>query len=111
MTFYGPNRLFRNDGDGTFTDVTARAGLATRRTRWGMGAAFLDYDRDGRLDLFVANYIDLDLAKAPTPDSGLCRYKGIPVACGPPGLPGGANALYRNKGDGRFEDVSAAREF
>ena len=106
VTFYGQNRLFRNDGDGTFTDVTARAGLATPRTRWGTGAAFLDYDRDGRLDLFVANYIDLDLAKAPTPDSGLCRYKGIPVACGPPGLPGGANALYRNKGDGTFEDVS-----
>ena len=106
VTFYGQNRLFRNDGDGTFTDVTARAGLATPGTRWGTGAAFLDYDRDGRLDLFVANYIDLDLAKAPTPDSGLCRYKGIPVACGPPGLPGGANALYRNKGDGTFEDVS-----
>ena len=106
VTFYGQNRLFRNEGNGTFTDVTARAGLATPGTRWGTGAAFLDYDRDGRLDLFVANYIDLDLAKAPTPDSGLCRYKGIPVACGPPGLPGGANALYRNKGDGTFEDVS-----
>ncbi len=105
VTFYGQNRLFRNDGHGSFTDVTTRAGLTTR-TRWGTGAAFLDYDRDGRLDLFVANYIDLDLAKAPTPDSGLCRYKGIPVACGPPGLPGGANALYRNKGDGTFEDVS-----
>ena len=106
VTFYGQNRLFRNGGDGTFTDVTARAGLTTPGTRWGTGAAFLDYDRDGRLDLFVANYIDLDLAKAPTPDSGLCRYKGIPVACGPPGLPGGENALYRNKGDGTFEDVS-----
>ena len=106
VTFYGQNRLFRNEGDGRFTDVTARAGLTTTGTRWGAGAAFLDYDRDGRLDLFVANYIDLDLAKAPTPDSGTCRYKGIPVACGPPGLPGGANLLYRNKGDGTFEDVS-----
>ncbi len=106
VTFYGQNRLFRNAGDGTFADVTASAGLTTRQTRWGTGAAFLDYDRDGRLDLFVANYIDLDLDKAPTPDSGLCRYKGIPVACGPPGLPGGKNALYRNKGDGTFEDVS-----
>jgi hypothetical protein len=106
VTFYGQNRLFRNEGDGRFADVTARAGVATTGTRWGAGAAFLDYDRDGRLDLFVANYIDLDLAKAPTPDSGTCRYKGIPVACGPPGLPGGANLLYRNKGDGTFEDVS-----
>jgi len=106
VTFYGQNRLFRNNGDGTFSDVTARAGLGSPRTRWGAGAAFLDYDRDGKLDLFVANYIDLDLAKAPTPDSGLCRYKGIPVACGPPGLPGGANLLYRNNGDGTFSDVS-----
>jgi hypothetical protein len=106
VTFYGQNHLFRNDGDGTFTDVTARAGLRSPRTRWGTGAAFLDYDRDGRLDLFVANYIDLDLAKAPTPDSGLCRYKGVPVACGPPGLTGGHNVLYHNDGDGTFTDVS-----
>src|SRR5207244_4136933 len=59
-----------------------------------------------RLDLFVANYIDLDLATAPTPESGLCRYKGIKVACGPPGLTGGRNALYHNRGNGAFEDVS-----
>jgi enediyne biosynthesis protein E4 len=106
VTYYGQNRLFRNAGDGSFEDVTTRAGLTQNRLRWNTGCAFLDYDRDGRLDIFVANYIDLDLATAPTPDSGLCRFKGLPVACGPPGLKGGANILYRNRGDGRFEDVS-----
>jgi hypothetical protein len=106
VTYYGQNRLYRNSGDGTFVEIAERAGLKNARVRWGTGAAFIDYDRDGHLDLFVANYIDLDLATAPTPDSGLCRYKGVPVACGPPGLPGGKNALYRNKGDGTFEDVS-----
>jgi enediyne biosynthesis protein E4 len=107
VTFWGTSRLFRNKGDGTFEDVTARAGLETAR-RWGSGCAFLDYDRDGRLDLFVANYIDLDLATTPGPESGLCRYKGLPVACGPPGLRGGTNILYRNAGDGTFVDVSEA---
>src|SRR5438552_5573357 len=106
VTYYGRNRLYRNRGDGTFEDVTARAGLLDKKTRWGTGCAFLDYDRDGKLDLLVANYIDLDLATAPTPDSGLCRYKGVKVACGPPGLKGGTNALYHNRGDGTFEDVS-----
>ena len=106
VTSYGQNRLYRNRGTGAFEDVTARAGLRGPRTRWGTGCAFLDYDRDGSLDIFVANYIDLDLATAPTPDSGLCRYKGLRVACGPPGLTGGRNALYRNKGDFTFEDVS-----
>ena len=108
VTFFGTNRLFRNRGDGTFDDVTKRAGLDTVRSRWGAGCAFLDYDRNGRLDLFAANYIDLDLASAPVPESGLCRYKGLPVACGPPGLPGGKNILYRNQGDGTFADVSVA---
>ncbi|HET7220071.1 MAG TPA: VCBS repeat-containing protein, partial [Vicinamibacterales bacterium] len=106
VTYWGQNRLFRNNGDGTFADVTDRAGLADTRKRWGAGCAFLDYDRDGRLDLIAANYIDLDLASTPVPSSGLCRYKGIPVACGPPGLPGGKNVLYHNRGDGTFEDVS-----
>jgi hypothetical protein len=109
VTYYGQNRLFHNRGDGAFDEVTGQAGLlnpATRKTRWGTGCAFLDYDRDGRLDLLAANYIDLDLATAPTPDSGLCRYKGVKVACGPPGLAGGKNVLYRNRGDGTFEDVS-----
>lgn len=106
VTYYGQNRLFHNTGQRRFEEVTDPAGLRQARTRWGTGCAFVDYDRDGRLDLFVANYIDMDLATAPTPDSGLCRYKGVPVACGPPGLSGGKNALYRNRGDGTFEDVS-----
>jgi hypothetical protein len=106
VTYWGQNRLYRNRADGTFEDVTATAGLQTKKPRWGAGCAFLDYDRDGRLDLFAANYIDFDLASAPVPESGLCRYKGIPVACGPPGLPGGKNVLYRNTGKSTFEDVS-----
>ena len=107
VSYYGQDRLFHNKGDGTFEDVTARAGLSRATTRWGTGCAFLDYDRDGALDVFVANYIDLDLKTAPRPDSGLCRYKGIKVACGPPGLAGGKNALFHNRRDGTFEDVSA----
>jgi hypothetical protein len=108
VTFWGTNRLFRNRGDGTFAETTKQAGLEATRVRWGAGCAFLDYDRDGKLDLFAANYIDLDLATSPVPESGLCRYKGLPVACGPPGLPGGKNILYRNQGDGTFADVSTA---
>jgi hypothetical protein len=106
VTYWGQNRLYRNRGNGTFEEVTVAAGLKTAKARWGAGCAFLDYDRDGRLDIFAANYIDFDLASAPVPESGLCRYKGIPVACGPPGLPGGKNVLYRNAGKGTFEDVS-----
>ena len=108
VTFWGANRLFRNRGDGKFEETTKAAGLAAARPRWGAGCAFLDYDRDGRLDLFAANYIDLDLANTPVPESGLCRYKGLPVACGPPGLTGGRNVLYHNQDGTRFEDVSAA---
>ena len=108
VTYWGQNHLYRNKGDGTFEEVTSPAGLAQARSRWGAGCAFLDYDRDGRLDLFVANYIDLDLSSTPLPSSGLCRYKGLPVACGPPGLPGGKNLLYHNKGNGTFADVSDA---
>jgi hypothetical protein len=109
VTYWGQNRLYRNKGDGTFDDVTAKAGVMNvpaNRARWGAGCAMLDYDRDGRLDIAAANYIDLDLSSTPVPESGLCRYKGLPVACGPPGLPGGKNVMYRNKGDGTFEDVS-----
>jgi enediyne biosynthesis protein E4 len=108
VTFWGTTRLFRNRGDGTFADMTGKAGLESTRVRWGAGCLFVDYDRDGRLDLFAANYIDLDLAASPVPESGLCRYKGLPVACGPPGLPGARNVLYRNRGDGTFADVSVA---
>jgi hypothetical protein len=106
VTYWGQNRLYHNNGGGRFEDVTKSAGLMQDRKRWGAGCAFVDYDRDGRLDLIAANYIDLDLATTPVPESGLCRYKGIPVACGPPGLPGGKNVLYRNKDGKTFEDVS-----
>lgn len=108
VTYWGQNRLYRNKGDGSFDDVTARAGLTQDRRRWSAGCAFLDYDRDSRLDLFVATYVDLDLANTPLPSSGLCRYKGLPVACGPSGLRGSTNQLSRNQGDGTFADVSAA---
>jgi hypothetical protein len=108
VTYWGQNHLYRNTGHGTFDDVTARAGLAHGHQRWSTGCAFVDYDRDGRLDLFAANYIDLDLSTTPTPEAGLCRYKGLAVACGPPGLPGGKNLLYHNVGDGAFADVSDA---
>ncbi|HEY7498982.1 MAG TPA: CRTAC1 family protein [Vicinamibacterales bacterium] len=106
VTYWGQNRLYRNNGKGAFEDVTSRVGLVTPKPRWGAGCAFLDYDRDGLLDIVAANYIDLDLKSTPVPSSGLCRYKGIPVACGPPGLPGGKNVLYRNTGRGTFDDVS-----
>jgi hypothetical protein len=106
ITYYGQNALYRNNGDGTFSDVTARAGLLQPKTRWNSGCAFLDYDRDGHLDLFVGNYIDLDLKTAPVPESGPCLYKGILVACGPPGLEPGKNILYHNNGDGTFTDIS-----
>jgi enediyne biosynthesis protein E4 len=106
VTYYGQNVLYRNNGDGTFTDVTEKAGLLQSKTRWNSGCAFLDYDRDGNLDLFVANYIDFDIKTAPLPEAAGCAYKGIPVACGPPGLQGGKNILYRNNGNGTFSDVS-----
>jgi enediyne biosynthesis protein E4 len=106
VTYWGQNRLYRNRGSGSFEEVARPAGLTSAAARWGAGCAFLDFDRDGRLDLFAANYIDFNLADAPVPESGLCRYKGVPVACGPPGLRGGKNLLYRNAGDGTFADVS-----
>ena len=106
VTYFGKNVLYHNNGNGTFTDVSEKAGVAGNGKRWNTGCAFVDYDRDGHLDLFVANYIDLDLKTAPVPESGPCLYKGIMVACGPPGLNGGKNILYHNNGDGTFTDVS-----
>jgi enediyne biosynthesis protein E4 len=106
VTYFGKNVLFHNNGDGTFTDVSEKAGVAGNGKRWNTGCAFVDYDRDGKLDLFVANYIDMDLATAPVPESGPCLYKAVMVACGPPGLKGGKNILYHNNGDGTFTDVS-----
>ena len=107
VTYYGHNRLYRNQGDGTFRDVTAQAKLPVDGLRFGSGCSFLDYDRDGLLDLFVANYVDLDLSKTPKPgDGAFCLWKEIPVMCGPRGLPLAHNILYHNNGDGTFTDVS-----
>ncbi|MSV30661.1 MAG: CRTAC1 family protein, partial [Bryobacterales bacterium] len=109
VSYWGGNALYHNNGDGTFTDVSKKAGITTlggKLPRWNTGCAFLDYDRDGLLDLFVANYIDFDLKNTPVPEGGTCLYKGLKVACGPPGLKGGKNILFRNNGDGTFRDVS-----
>src|SRR4030095_12084159 len=106
-TYFGQNVLYANLGGGRFEDVTAKSKLATTGARWGSGCSFLGYDRDGRLDLFVANYLSFDLAKAAEPGQGTnCLWKGIPVNCGPKGLPTDTNLLYHNEGDGAFADVS-----
>lgn len=107
VTYYGQNVLYRNTGRAAFEDVTEKAGLLQKPARWGAGCSFLDYDRDGDLDLFVANYVDFDITKTPAKGSSdFCKWKNIPVMCGPRGLPAGANLLYRNEGDGTFVDVS-----
>ena len=106
--FWGHNILFHNNGDGTFTDVTRKAGLYDEQIRWGSGCTFLDYDRDGHLDLFVCNYIKLDPSETPAPiDPAMCNWKGMPVMCGPRGLVADTNALFHNNGEGTFTDVSA----
>ena len=105
VTCLGPNRLYRNQGDGTFADVTAKAGVSD--PRWSTGAAFVDYDNDGRLDLFVANYVSFDFNNLPEfGRDKTCQYKGVAVQCGPRGLPGAGDSLFRNNGDGTFADVS-----
>jgi enediyne biosynthesis protein E4 len=107
VSYWGRNVLYHNNGDGTFTDVSESAGVAGSRDRWGAGCCFLDYDRDGHLDLFVSNYVNFDPVRAPRPgDSDYCRYSQIPVPCGPQGYAGGTNILFRNRGDGTFVDVS-----
>ena len=107
VTYYGKNRLYHNEG-GVFTEVAEKAGVAGSGKAWGSGCAFVDYDRDGKLDLMVANYVDFDLATAPAPGQRAnCVWKGVPVMCGPRGLPGAKNILYHNRGDGTFEDVTA----
>ena len=106
VTYYGSNRLYHND-HGTFTDFADKAGVAGAGKAWGTGCAFVDYDRDGRLDLMVANYVDFDLSTAPGPgERSSCVWKGVPVMCGPRGLPGAKNILYHNNGGTSFEDVS-----
>ncbi len=107
VSYFGRNVLYHNNGDGTFTDVSEKAGVGGSIDRWGAGSCFLDYDRDGHLDLFVSNYVSFDPARAPKPgESAYCRYNEISVPCGPLGFAGGTNILYRNCGDGTFEDVS-----
>jgi hypothetical protein len=107
VTYWGQNVLYRNNGDGTFTDVTKAAGLLHDGVRWGSGCTFVDYDRDGRLDLFVANYLQFSLDSTPRPGANSnCDWKGIPVNCGPRGLPPGTPVLYHNNGDGSFSDVT-----
>ena len=105
VTCVGPNRLLKNNGNGTFSDVGKTARVDDHR--WSTGAAFVDYDNDGRLDLFVANYVAFDFKNPPEFGKGrLCQYKGIPVQCGPRGLPGEGDTLYHNEGDGTFSDVT-----
>jgi hypothetical protein len=107
-TYFGQNRLYRNNGNGTFTDATRQAGLwQSGPPRWGAGCAFIDYNRDVLLDLFVSNYIRFSFEHAPIPgQNSTCNWKGIPVNCGPRGLPTGRHLLYRNNGDGTFTDVT-----
>jgi hypothetical protein len=106
VTYYGKNRLYHNQ-KGVFSDIAQMAGVAGTGKAWGNGCAFVDYDRDGLLDLVVANYVDFDLSTAPGPgERPACMWKGVAVMCGPRGLPGAKNILYHNRGNGTFEDVT-----
>ncbi|HEX6505149.1 MAG TPA: VCBS repeat-containing protein, partial [Terriglobales bacterium] len=106
ITYLDGGALYHNNHDGTFSDVTAKAGVGNAG-RWGTSAAFGDYDNDGHLDLYVVNYVDLDLDHLPAFGQGpFCQYRGIPVSCGPRGLKGSRDRLYHSNGDGTFTDVS-----
>ena len=106
LTGWDRNTLYRNNGDGTFTDVTREAGLLDRQRRFGSGCTFVDYDRDGRLDLFVANYVTFDIDSVPR--AGQSESCSEHLFCGPRGLPYGRHSLYRNNGDGTFAEVTGA---
>ncbi len=112
VTGYGKNRLYHNQGNGTFAEVAEQAGVAGTGKEWGTGCAFVDYDRDGKLDLVVSNYVHFDLATVPPPGSApSCMWKGVPVMCGPRGLQYAPNVLYHNLGGGKFADVSGPSGF
>ena len=107
VTYRGQNVLYRNNGNGTFTDVTKEAGLLHPASRWSSGCTFVEASRNGKLDLLVATYLDFDAAHVAKPgENANCNWKGIPVNCGPRGLPPGRLYFYRNNGDGTFTDVS-----
>ncbi len=107
VTVLGENRFYRNDGKGAFIEMSDKAGI--KGGGWSTGCGFADYDRDGDLDLFVSRYVKVDLANLPVFGVGkTCQYRGVAVQCGPRGLPGTGDLLYRNNGDGTFTDVSEA---
>ena len=109
---YGRSVLYRNAGNGTFRDVTDAAGIGLPGVRWETGCTFVDYDLDGKLDIAVTSYLEFDRAKVPVPgSSGYCSWKGMPVMCGPRGLPFSRNRLLRNLGNGKFADVSDSSGF
>jgi hypothetical protein len=107
VTYWGSNSLYRNLGNGRFADAAARSGVAGPSQEWSSGCTWLDYDRDGHLDLFVTSYQQFDPATVPLPGKGVhCEWQGLPVFCGPRGLPFGTVTLFHNRGDATFEDVS-----
>ena len=107
VTQWGQNVLYRNLGHGTFRDETKARGLIQPKPRWSTGCAFFDFNRDGYQDLVVVHYVDFDLKQTPRPgDKAQCQWKGLPVICGPRGLPAETISLYQNDGHGNFTDVS-----